>query len=85
MRRAYLEQLDPAHHWLIPDFQLMLTLAIITGCLLCLWLWRRKEAESGIASDLLFWGIPGLLVGKYSVNPVICFMSNRVRWLRCSS
>lgn len=50
--------------WLIPNYWSMLTLAIIVGSGLTLWLWRRFESGSGQAADLLFWGIPSLLVGS---------------------
>ena len=85
MRRAYLEQFDPSWHWLILDFRLMLTLAIIAGCLLCLWLWRRREAESATAADLLFWGIPGLLIGcKFFYFLQFGFPSSLPGWWRTS-
>ncbi len=85
MRRAYLEQFDPQWHWLIPNFRLMLTLAIIAGCLLCLWLWRQREADSGTASDLLFWGIPGLLIGcKFFYFLQFSFPSTLPGWWRTS-
>lgn len=49
--------------WLVPDYQLMLTTAIVVGCLLTLFLCRRYGFPRRTAQDLLFWGIPALLLG----------------------
>ena len=60
---AWLEQQGlPA--WLAPTYWLMLTTAIAIACLLVLWLWKRQGRDLKIASDLLFWGIPGLFLGS---------------------
>ncbi|MBI4446269.1 MAG: prolipoprotein diacylglyceryl transferase [Acidobacteria bacterium] len=48
--------------WIIPDYWFLLTLAIITGSLLTVVFWSRQR-DSRMASDLLFWGIPALLLG----------------------
>ena len=49
--------------WWVLDFWLMFTLALLSGTLLTLYLWRREGRPLRIAADLLFWGILGLFVG----------------------
>lgn len=49
--------------WIIPDYWLMLTFAIISSCLVTLFLWKRSGGDVKVASDLLFWGVLGLFVG----------------------
>lgn len=63
MRQIYLQLSDPDFHWLIPDFQFMLVAAIVGASLLTLLLWKQRMGETRTACDLLFWGIPGLLIG----------------------
>lgn len=50
--------------WLVLDYQFLLTTAIILGCLLTLFLCRRRGLPPRISQDLLFWGIPSLLLGS---------------------
>ncbi|MBI4444433.1 MAG: prolipoprotein diacylglyceryl transferase [Acidobacteria bacterium] len=49
--------------WIIPNFWFLLCLSIILGSLWTLHRWRREGQPVAVASDLLFWGIPSLLVG----------------------
>lgn len=49
--------------WLVPDYWSLLTLAIMTGSVLTLVFWIGQKRDSKTASDLLFWGIPSLLLG----------------------
>ncbi len=65
MRKVFVEFLqskDLPSGW-VPDYWLMLTLAIISASLLTIALWRRRGQSSSVASDLIFWGILGLFVG----------------------
>ena len=64
MRKVFVEFLqskDLPSGWL-PDYWLMLTVAIISASLLTIVLWRRRGQPSSLASDLIFWGILGLFV-----------------------
>ncbi len=65
MREVFVDwlQKEGLPGWLVPGYWLMLTLAIIVGSLLAIYLWKRTGQETRIASDLLFWGIPSLFVG----------------------
>ena len=65
MRKLFVEFLHSKGlpgDWL-PDYWLMLTVAIISASLLTVVLWRRSGQPSSVASDLIFWGILGLFVG----------------------
>ncbi|UCF35924.1 MAG: hypothetical protein JSU96_13975, partial [Acidobacteriota bacterium] len=49
--------------WLVPDYWLLVTLAIIVTCLGTLHLWNREgEGDTG-AQDLLLIGIPAVFIG----------------------
>jgi phosphatidylglycerol:prolipoprotein diacylglycerol transferase len=65
MRTTLMEALEAKGipGWLLPDFYFMLTLAIIVGGGLVLLLWKRTGHHNGVASDLIFWGIPCLFFG----------------------
>jgi phosphatidylglycerol:prolipoprotein diacylglycerol transferase len=65
MRRVIMEWL--ANHglspWVVPNYWFMLCLSVIVGSLLTIRLWKRAGQAPEVANDLLFWGIPSLLVG----------------------
>ena len=65
MREIFVDSLQKGGlpSWLVPDYWFMLTLAIIVGSVLAIYLWRDAKQDTRIASDLLFWGIPALFVG----------------------
>ena len=71
MRQALVRSLKegslPIPAWLIPDYWFMLTLAIISGSVVAVLLWRHSGQKGRVASDLIFYGILGLFAGaKFS-------------------
>ncbi|RPI23149.1 MAG: prolipoprotein diacylglyceryl transferase [Acidobacteria bacterium] len=65
MRRVFMQWLV-AHGlspWIVPNYWFMLCLSLIVGSLLTIRLWRRAGQAPETARNLLFWGIPSLLVG----------------------
>ncbi|MFZ0429064.1 MAG: prolipoprotein diacylglyceryl transferase family protein [Acidobacteriota bacterium] len=49
--------------WVVPDYWFMLTAAIVIASLYTLRVWRSSGGDPRTVSDLLFWGIPSLLIG----------------------
>ncbi len=49
--------------WVVPDYWFMLTAAIVIASLYTLRVWRSGGGDPRTVSDLLFWGIPSLLIG----------------------
>ncbi len=65
MRRVLMQWLveHGVNPWIVPNYWFMLCLSLILGSLLTIRLWRKQGGEIQTATDLLFWGIPALLVG----------------------